>query len=227
MDITELYTKKKNFPQYRREKLAEVENTTTSNKLKELRAKRARMVAEIDAEIARVKHELSLFAAPKSKTALKAELTIQLSKEKSELDEQFAREVCKMYQDGTPIAKIAHQCGASSLSVFYQALNYLDDETVRLNVAEGVFKPEDHEWEYSDVTKVHRYAVNKARTHFRVHDATAPEDVCYIRRADHTLVAGAAYLKENYDPSRAQELVDILDSNVDMSKYRERANPYA
>lgn len=227
-NIVELYRRKKNFPQYRKEQLRTIQDAPEAEKLRELKARKARMAAEIDAEIAKLRLRIATQGdVPLSKTARKKLRADELSEEKREIDNQFAAEVQQRFQAGHTVSQIAKECGADSLSLFYQAMNYSNPNTIDLNLAEGRFDPRKHTWEYADYSKVHRYGVNPERTHFRIHDTSDPNIMCYIRRADGAMVYGDEALQKAYNPERAETLVAILDGlEYDKTGLRERVNPY-
>lgn len=225
-DIRELYQRKAGFSEYRRNELATVEHGVESDQLKELRARKARLVAELDAEIAQVKLKLAQQGKPASPTARKTLRAEELRKEKRQLDHNFALAVQDLVRRGSSVPAIVTMCGASSPSMFYQALNYAPPETVRLSMTAGSFKPEEHEFEYTDFTNVHRYAVNQPRTIVKMHDSSDPDNVVYVRRQDSHPLLGDYELMANYAADRVELLIEILDGEYDTSKLKERDNPY-
>lgn len=224
--VVELYQRKAGFSEYRRNELAAVENVVETDQLKELRARKARLVAEIDAEIAQVKLRLAQQGQPASPTARKAAKAEELRKEKRQLDHDFALAVQDLERRGTSVPSIVTMCGANSPSMFYQALNYTPPETVRMSMTSSSFKPDEHNFEYSDFTNLHRYALNGARTVVKMHDSSDPDNVLYVRRQDSTALLGDTSLMSKYDSERVDLLADVLDGSVDTEGMRERPNPY-
>ena len=228
MDIRDLYLRKKNFPKYRQEQILAISESADAEKLKELRAHRSRVLAEIEAQIAQLKYNIALGGGTLSKSERKASRSNELTIEKREIDEAFAREVKLAVNNGRSVAEIARHCGADTSGMFYQALSYSDGETITMNIKQGQFQPQNEVWHYSDVTTVHRYAVNRERTVFRVHEAADPQNSVYVRRADLEVIAGDGTLAKTFNADRANLLIQLLDEpeSVITSDLKSRANPY-
>lgn len=227
MNLAELHKRKTTFPEYRKQELRSITDDPLNEQLKELKARRARLIAEVDAEIAKLKFQQATRGTVLSKTQRREMRAEELTREKRELDAQFAAEVKMRHDNGTPISALAKECGAGSLSIFYQALTYSDPETIELNNKMGRFIPENEVWSYSEWTKFHRYAVNASRTVFRVHDVHDALRSIYIRRADQEIVGGERDLFPNFKADRAEEFIQSLDNpDFDPKGLRKRENPY-
>ena len=218
--LRDLYLQRKNFPEYRAKELAKVKATNNAQELKELRAAKAKAIAEFDLKIA----ELRAQPATKALTTLRRERSNELTEEKAKLDEEFVAEVKRLYRQGTSPTEMARLCGAGHPMMFYYALKQVNDG---LEVSTD-FNPADYEWDYSDVTRVHRYALSDDRAIVRMHDTTDGTQSVYLRRADLEVLRGDHTLSREFDESRVALLEQLLDSpeSVDYSKLRNRKNPY-
>lgn len=225
-EVVELYRQKKNFPTYRQEKLRQAAENTEGEFIKALMAKKKRILAELEAEIAEARLKIAQRGISISTTERKRSAELELQKEKKELDLKFAKEVKALHGQGLAVTVIAQMCGASSLGMFYQALHHTDPESIDLGYTPGRFDPDKHSWHYSDVTSTHRFALSTNRQVVRIHDTNDPENSVYILRSDRTVLAGDRDLARNYNPERVELLERLLDGHEDVHNYREVPNPY-
>jgi len=225
-DLLSLYVRKQGFAEYRRAKVERSMSNAPAEHLKELKAKRARITAELDAEIAKAQLRLAQQGIPVGATERRRIAEAELRVEKAQLDHEFAMEVKRQHNAGVPVAEIAKRCGATSTSVFYQAVNYSSPEVLQAGLTSAGFNANDHEWEYSDISSVHRYALNETRAFVKMHDPSDPEEVAYVLRADGSVLGGTLSVAENYDAERVDLLERILNGEEDTSTMREWDNPY-
>lgn len=226
-DILALFVRKQNFSEYRRETVERAASSGPADQLKELKAKRARIVAELDAEIAKAKLRLAQQGIPAGATERRRIAEAELRAEKTQLDHDFATEVNRLHDNGASVMDITRMCGATSTSVFYQALNYSPTEHIKSGMTKGGFDASKHRFEYSDVSTVHRFGLSESRAIVRIHDTTDPENVAYVLRSDGSVLGGDIALVPNFDSERVDLLEKLLDGQVDPEdgQYRLRANP--
>lgn len=229
-DLITLYRRKTQFSAYRsaQEAMANANDTPANALYSQLDAAKQELkavTAELQAKIAQIKLKLMAEGVPVSKTDRRKAFDAQMRDEKAQIDADFSEVVLGRLQAGQTVGDLVKEVGAPNGSVFYNSTSgvlklarTVDKHTERIDV-------DSLAWEYSTHPGTLRYAFSPDRNFVKLHNGDGSHVV--LTYPGLSVYAGDEAIAKEFNATRANTLLSVLDGTYEGPAYVEATNPYS